>query len=453
MKIKYYYSQLIIFLLALCVYSPIISAQDFICYAVADEGNPDVLFIYDSASDNWSLVGSTGVSDIEAITYDVTSSTIYAVNSTSFGSIDAASGAFTLISNLGSINGSQYGSILVDDVDGLSYDLINNVIWASQRIAGLNNNDVVFQIDPATGLVIPNAFGAGLDYISIEEVFDGTVGIDVFDVDDLAVNPTTGELFVISNMGGVGGVLSLINTADGSIEEVVGDFSVDDLEGLSFNVSGNFFGTTGGNGPVAADNNLFYSIDVATATTSVLSTIDPSGANTDFEALECLASASNTPPCDVTPPVISANTNSVCVGVDEDVIVGVTDAGSGTTLQYIITDATATNILDGPTTNNVFNLAGAPTGTCLIWGINSDGTFNAPTSLVADLEGCFALSVEPWEIVREDCTEPCLAASATIIADSDAICIGEGDVVNVTVTNSGVGPHNFHLIQHLQVLV
>ncbi len=430
--IKGYYTKLI----ALFVYSILISfsssAQTTICYAIADEGNPDVLFQFQN--DQWSPIGNTGAFDIEAIAFNPDLNLIYAANGGDIGLINSTNGSFSLLNSLTTINGSPYGSLIPDDIDGLTFDAANNVLWAIQRIPGTGNNDILLQIDPQSGSIISNAFGSGVDYVTVEEVFDGTLGANVYDVDDVAIDPTTGILYAISNQGGVGGVLVAINPADGSLEQVIGDFSVDDMEGLTFSGDGLFYGTSGNNGPVPDDNNNFYSINVFTGEATFISDVDPTNFSFDFEAVECFLMDAVEPPCEATSPTIVANDDEICLGDGEFVVVGLVEAGSGSVLSFVVTDETGTIIESGPSASNIFNFDGSQPGECLIWGINHDGSLNAPTNQVADLEGCFALS-NSVSVEKIDCTvnPPCEVTAPIISSDINQICIGQGDIVNISV--------------------
>ena len=104
---------------------------------------------------------------------------------------------------------------------------------------------------------------------------------------------------------------------------------------------------------------------------------------------------------------ISTDDNTTtCSGDGVDDIITATATGNIGSYTYIITDGTATTIL-GQSDTGEFNLEGAPAGTCLIWGVAHDGSLNAPTDQVADLEGCFELS-NSIEVIRQDqfgCTD------------------------------------------------
>ena len=112
---------------------------DFPCYSVAeDNGAPNFFFEYDPISDQWINIGITGTDFIEAIATDPVNDLIYATNGGTLGTIDPATGLFTAIGPAGAGNGA-IGSILFDDIDGLSYDPNNEILWASQRYTGFRS--------------------------------------------------------------------------------------------------------------------------------------------------------------------------------------------------------------------------------------------------------------------------------------------------------------------------
>jgi len=75
---------------------------------------------------------------------------------------------------------------------------------------------------------------------------------------------------------------------NGSLDAVVFDTPDDDLEGLGFNGYGELFATSGDNGMTGSQNS-FISIDYLNSSSQVLSPIDPSGEDVDFESFDCFA--------------------------------------------------------------------------------------------------------------------------------------------------------------------
>lgn len=264
------------------------------CYAISDQGNPDVLFKYNSNTGFWTEIGSTGENGIESLAYDPNSAQIYTVSYDRLGLVDTAAAGFTQIGTGITIMDGPNGAFNVTDVDGLTFDPINNILWASQRINGATAHDYIFQIDVTTGDFVPDAFGTNIDYLVGQEVYDPVNGQFVYDIDDLALNPLTLELYGIANQGGRGGVLVIYNQTDGTIKETIGNFQeVDDMESLGFYNDGYLYGSTGGNSPDPADLNRFFVINEQDASLVELAKIDTNNVQTDFEACDCFTGGVN----------------------------------------------------------------------------------------------------------------------------------------------------------------
>ncbi|WP_141719663.1 T9SS type A sorting domain-containing protein [Roseivirga misakiensis] len=253
-----------------------------------DAQNPDI-FYYVSDGNNrlYSINRSTGAvvdigptaSNIEALAYFPIpgQQTLYAANGGTFGSVNTSTGAFTTIGDIdggGTANGSD-GAQSLNDVDGLMLDGQSLVLWAVQRRSG--DPDLLFQINRTTGQFVADAFGTGVDYLEITGP-----GINV-DVDDLAIDPTTGEIYGNTNSGGTGDQLFRVNSATG-VFEIISTLSENDIEGLSFSNDGRLYGSDGGS------ENRLGEIDIATGVFSNFQTF--TGAS-DVESLAALVADAN----------------------------------------------------------------------------------------------------------------------------------------------------------------
>jgi len=156
------------------------------CYTVAhNNGVNNVLFKFNPQTAQWAEIGLTGTNNIKAIATDPINNIIYAVDGEIFGTIDPQSGLFSAIGSIGTANG-DYGAIVLNDIEGLTFDPINKIIYASHRIDSgdlcsptiPNSLDLLFQIDVLTGKFIANAMldsnGNFSDYAVIEVSFGGT---------------------------------------------------------------------------------------------------------------------------------------------------------------------------------------------------------------------------------------------------------------------------------------
>lgn len=266
---------------------------DFPCYSVAtNNGLENVLFKIDGGTYLWNEIGLTGTNFVEAIAIDGTTNIIYAAEGSGgtngvdgvFGTIDPTTGVFTAIGTTGTGNGA-FGAVNLNNIDGMSFDQVNQIMYATHRIEGegSQSNDLFFQIDVSTGGFVPNAMiddatGMATDYVIIPEIFDEQFGGYLYDVEDIAYNSYTGQLYALHNQNNIGGLISVLDTYTGFVEEVPFDFSQDNLRGLNFNYLGELYSTTQ-ESLLLVD---FYSLEFVP-----LSSIDQNNENTGFESFDC----------------------------------------------------------------------------------------------------------------------------------------------------------------------
>ena len=249
-----------------------------LCYLVADagggNGGNDLFTRVDTAdfnpATNETSIGSgTGTNTIEAIAFNSATGAIYAANASRLGTSSTSSGVFQPSPQTFGTGGGTFGNITFSDVDGLTYDATTGVLYGSHRRSGTN---VLIQIDMATGAHVPNAFGAGIDYVPIQPVLGHTI------VDDIAVDPTTGVMYATMNSGGSTDRLVTINKSTGATTDVA-LITVPDIEGLGTDPSGQLWGTSGTQG-------ILYEIDKFTGIGSNGRTINN---GSDYESVDCFA--------------------------------------------------------------------------------------------------------------------------------------------------------------------
>lgn len=310
------------------------------CYAVASNNlGPNVLFEYDQESESWAILGEIGPvgGTINAIATDPINNIIYAydngnkvlgiidvnaTNSTFFTPINTAN----IGNGVGTANG-DYGPVALNYIKGLTYDPVNMVLYGIHYINSgdycnpiANTNDLLFKIDVSTGSFIPGAMsdasGVPTDYALIEEAIIGPTKLsgepldDItihhkknsscidcttraalgYDVNDIAYNPYTGELFAAQHHKSsiCSPIISILNQVDGSVETYVIDpGDQGDMAGLGFDNFGVLYGTSTNN-TVAGYQNTFTKIDLQDQTLQVLPFPDPTGTYFNFEAFDCL---------------------------------------------------------------------------------------------------------------------------------------------------------------------
>jgi len=301
------------------------------CYCIEESNaQPNILYFYRVNQQDWVRNGTityTGASinaeRMEAMAINAVDGIIYAFDGAKFGTIEIGTNKFTLISSSlsgkGKIQGNVINNFSFGDIDGLTYNPYTRELWATNRIDGNVSNDILFKINPETGAVIKGVFG-GYDFVEIEESFDSTLGGSVYDVDDIAINPFTNQMFAIQNQDGPG-IITLINKTDGSIENEVFDLNEDDVEGLGFSGYGFLYGSTGDDSDVPSS---IIEIDFINFETEGLDAIDESlpGGIGDFESFDCVS--------DYVDLALTAKTNGGAFNIGDIVDMNVTIYNQGT---------------------------------------------------------------------------------------------------------------------------
>jgi len=385
------------------------------CYVIADRPDPDNVYFYDltlpPSDPSWetALPGDTGVNSIEASEYDPVSGTLYAWNADDFGYIDLATGAFVSAgTSPGFVCGYQGGTYVCFDgtngaalgmnsgnydVDGMAYNPISDAWYASVRILDGNATtagaDWLVQYD-SNGVFIPDAFGydANGNPIGFVEIgyFTGSDGNELHDIDDLAFNPFTGQLYGVANRSG-GSVTHMveIDPATGNVVDLGpiqtttdcdGDGTtpdnLSDVEGLSIDLQGRIWAVTGASGLACARS--LYEWNGALDGTPIVATFEATMSEDDQESISC----------SVYEPVSVGDTIWFDTNGDGDqdageagipgVVLYITNA-NGDTLGTATTDANGNYLFDGlpPDANGYTVIVGsenfAPGG--VLEGLNS----------------------------------------------------------------------------------
>ncbi|MBI4819748.1 MAG: DUF11 domain-containing protein [Deltaproteobacteria bacterium] len=273
------------------------------CYAVADSGDNLVYIRRDG--DTFTNLGATGTTNMEAIAFNPATAIMYGSNAAAFGRVDyddafdgdGNDSEFIQISaGAGTCTLPGGANVTLTDIDGLTFDLTRAdastgtwVLWAVHRDGdGAAPDDVLFQIDPTTGLLDTSptpGFDGGATCVRISGP-----SLQVDD-DDLGVDPTNGSLLVTNNVAGAANQLILADpvTGDGTnirlYRKVSNGAIIDDMEGQSFGLDGQLYGTTGNNSTVPGDNNTLWQIEKETGEVTLIA-VFPSF--TDYEAVTCL---------------------------------------------------------------------------------------------------------------------------------------------------------------------
>jgi hypothetical protein len=210
-------------------------------FVVADQGGAnggdDLAYRYPLPNGPDAILGTgTGTFNIEAIAYHTISGKLYGADGDQLVTIGVTTGVATPVGPFGSGNGA-FGTITFGDIDGLSFDPFTGLMYGVVRRK--HADDLLIRIDPVTGSRVADAFGAGIDYVSIPPV-----EASLEDFDDLTFDPFNGQMYAVNNNVGSADRLVRVDKSTGATTDV-GPLGVTDMEGLTFDASGNFYGTTG----------------------------------------------------------------------------------------------------------------------------------------------------------------------------------------------------------------
>lgn len=316
-----------------------------LCYLVADAGGGgggnDRLTSIDTADfdplTNETNIGiGTGTNSIEAIAWNSSTGTLYAANAGQLGTLSTSTGVFTPLAQTFGTGSGSLGNVTFSDVDGLSYDPTSGVLYG---VSARSGTDVLIQIDMATGAHVPNAFGAGIDYVAVTPILGNNI------TDDIAVDPTTGVMYASVNSGGSSDRLIRIDKATGATTDIA-LITVPDIEGLGTDPSGQLWGTSG-------TQNILYEINKFTG---VGSNGRPLDNGSDYESVDCYA----------TSPSVVADL-AVAKIVDE------AGPAEGATVTYTVSAQNA-----GPGVATVVQLTDVlPAGVTFVSAVPSQGTYDA----------------------------------------------------------------------------
>lgn len=274
---------------------------DFPCYAITKNSNSEnMIFGYSSENNEWSQISSTQSNNIVAIAADSNNGILYAFENNSeqagvanlFGMIDPITRNFVPIGSPEYGNG-VLGEVLLNNIVGLAFDNATNTMYALHSNAENSEleNDLLFKIDVSTGQFIPNAmFSAtnlSVDYTYVEEVYDNENNILIYSVKDIAINPQTYKLYAVHATENSNSILSVIDSENGTIDNVVYDIYENNLQSLSFTANTDLYGTISAITP--SEDKLLY-IDYKAGNVTVI-------ANLDFKCMDCFHQSVNFGSC------------------------------------------------------------------------------------------------------------------------------------------------------------
>jgi hypothetical protein len=234
-------------------------------------------------------IGSTRARKIDAIALHPVTGELYGADSNLAGRIgylgtfDLATGRFTRRPLPAGVVLGSLGAVTLYDFSGLAFDPLTGVLYVThvRYAADANRPDVLAQLNPVTGTFVPNAFGPGQDYVPLNSL---PAFPHLSDVDDIAIDPTDGQMYgILNNSHAPGDRLVKIDKATGAVTDV-GPFGLDEVEGLDFDPRGQLWATAGS---LERLPNHLWQVDKRTGQASHPRPLDHSQ---NYEALACMVS-------------------------------------------------------------------------------------------------------------------------------------------------------------------
>lgn len=249
------------------------------CLVVSDvtEGDgSDVLLIVDTNSSDpvgdLQQISLTTVDDVDAVAIQPLTGTLFGAHRDQLGFINTQSGEFIATRlKFGTGSGAD-SSVQFDDVDGLAFDPIGGILYASVRRVGAS--DLLIILDDGLGQHVAEAFGNNTDYVQLSG--SGTLQ-DIVDIEDIAID-SDGQMYGIAGSDGGQQLLVRIDKATGAMTEV-GSTMANDIEGMDFDGMSRLWGS-------AASTQELFNIDTGSGMAfPVVSLV--SGTFTGFGAIDC----------------------------------------------------------------------------------------------------------------------------------------------------------------------
>jgi len=275
------YLFLILLFFALAAQSQVQLNGDLAAFSIGKEtGKTDALYQFKEGETSWQKVGHLGTSNVFSIAIDSENFIIYAVDGGNLGAVNPVTANFSIIGNVGSGVGSA-GTIVINQIYGLTYEPIEKVLYATHRRANFED-DILLKINPQSGEIIKQelldtAFNQ-VDYAVIQSSTRATIfpPPPLTETTSILYEPITEDLFCLQrSFGNI--ALCIINKLDGRLEAVILDLSLTEMFGIGSNFSEELFATA-----LKYPNNQssLYGIDRSQGEYNMIQSMQ---ANTDIE--------------------------------------------------------------------------------------------------------------------------------------------------------------------------
>ncbi|HEU5002760.1 MAG TPA: hypothetical protein VFW71_08285 [Actinomycetota bacterium] len=182
-------------------------------------------------------IGAVGDFTIDAMALDTATDTLFVSVGDQLEVVDRTSGTLTPTKDwFGHIDGAA-GPVEADALAALGFDLAGNTLYGV--VAAGDNTSLLVQIDPATGAVVHNAFGTGMDYVTVAR--DGGRG----EVRGIAVVDSV--MYATISRGDTDPHLATVNMVTGATSDI-GSQGVPSVGYLTADAMGNLYGVSGTQG-------------------------------------------------------------------------------------------------------------------------------------------------------------------------------------------------------------
>lgn len=246
-----------------------------LCYAVAGNDEPhdrdDVLVVIDPANGLAAPLGALGTSSVESLALAPDGRAYVAVEG-SLGLLDLRTGQVTPQAiPIGKARGSLE-SVQIDNISGLAFDATSGHLIGVNRRGSARPNLLV-RIDPTTGQLVPDAFGAGQDYVAINGV--PAKGV----IQDIALESGSAQLYGVVNLPGKDSLLMTIDLVSGAAT-LLGSTREANLQSIAIGADGSIYATSGN----TTTGDALFRLDPVSGLASSVGALGP---ERDYEALGC----------------------------------------------------------------------------------------------------------------------------------------------------------------------
>jgi LPXTG-motif cell wall-anchored protein len=186
-----------------------------------------------------TAIGSSASSTIDAMAFDKANGKLYAVIGSQLKVVDQSTGAMTDTSSWLGVASGASGSEELTHVTAMTLDPATGNLFGVE--ARSSRPSVLFKIDAATGGVMHDSFGAGLDYVEIAPDGGRT---DVY-----GIVVSGGTMYATMSLNDGDPHLATINRASGDTSDI-GSEGVTLVEGLTTDSTGNLYALSGSGGAV-----------------------------------------------------------------------------------------------------------------------------------------------------------------------------------------------------------